>query len=80
MSDSFGECYISYKGLVFLLTAWIKKERKKERRIIREGASHSLSLCRDGTRFFCFGGFDTPETHIRHVQNLFLIAEMESAS
>ena len=46
--------------------------------IIREGASHSL--CRDGTRFFCFGGFDNPETHIRHVQNLILIAEMESAS
>ena len=32
MSDSFGESYISYNGLVFLLTAWIKKERKKERR------------------------------------------------
>ena len=46
--------------------------------IIREGASHSL--CRDGTHFFCFGVFDTPETHIRHVQNLILLAEMESAS
>ena len=45
---------------------------------IREGASHSL--CRDGTRFSVFGGFDTPETHIRHVQNLILLAEMESAS
>ena len=32
MSDSFGECYISFKRLVFLLTAWIKKERKKERK------------------------------------------------
>ena len=46
---------------------------------IREGASHSL--CRDGNRFFSvLGGFDTPETHIRHVQNLILTAEMESAS
>ena len=27
-----------------------------------------------------FWGSDTPETHIRHVQNLILIAEMESAS
>ena len=33
-----------------------------------------------GTVFSVFGGFDTPETHIRHVQNLILIAEMESAS
>ena len=41
--------------------------------IIREGTSHSL--CRDGF-FSVLGGFDTPETHIRHV----LIAEVESAS
>ena len=32
VSDSFGESYISCYGLVFLLTAWIKKERKKERK------------------------------------------------
>ena len=46
--------------------------------IIREGASHSL--CRDGTRFSVLGGFDTPETRRRHVHNLILIAEIESAS
>ena len=33
-----------------------------------------------GPVFSVLGGFDTPETHIRHVQNLNLIAEMESAS
>ena len=33
-----------------------------------------------GPVFSVLGGFDTPETHIRHVQNLILIAEMESAS
>ena len=47
--------------------------------IIREGASHSLY--RDETIFVGdFGAFDTPETHIRHVQNLIMIAEMEYAS
>ena len=44
---------------------------------VLEGASHSL--CRDGTIFSGFGVFETPETHIRHVQNLILIAERESA-
>ena len=29
-----------------------------------------------GPVFSVFGGFDTPETHIMHVQNLILIAEM----
>ena len=33
-----------------------------------------------GPVFSVSGGFDTPETHIRHAQNLILIAEMESAS
>ena len=33
-----------------------------------------------GPVFSVFWGFDTPETHIRHVQNLILIAEMETAS
>ena len=33
-----------------------------------------------GPVFSVFWGFDTPETHIRHVQNFILIAEMESAS
>ena len=33
-----------------------------------------------GPVFSVFGGFDTPETHTRHVQNLILIVEMESAS
>ena len=32
-----------------------------------------------GPFFSDLEGFDTPETHIRHVQNLILIAEMESA-
>ena len=33
-----------------------------------------------GPVFSVLGDFDTPETHIRHVQNFILIAEMESAS
>ena len=36
---------------------------------------------REGARLFSdFWRYDTPETHISHVQNLILIAEMESAS
>ena len=45
---------------------------------IREGASHSL--CRDGTVNSDCWVFEIPEAHIRHVQNLILIAGMESAS
>ena len=33
-----------------------------------------------GPVFSVLGGFDTTETHIRHVHNLILIAEMKSAS
>ena len=33
-----------------------------------------------GPVFSVLGGFDTPETDIRHAQNLILIAEMESTS
>ena len=41
--------------------------------LIREGAS-PLRLCWDGTFFLIdfWLGFDTPETHISHVQNLIL--------
>ena len=33
-----------------------------------------------GPVFSVLGGFDTPETHIRHFQKLILITEIESSS
>ena len=48
-------------------------------KIVSERALATLYV-RMGPVFSVLGGFDTPETRIRHVHNLILIAEMESAS
>ena len=50
--------------------------------IIIKSSERALATLYEGMGpvFSVFGGFDTPKTHIRHVQNLILIAEMESAS
>ena len=56
------------------------KLKKIDNKIILSERALATLYVGMGPVFSVFGGFDTPETHIMHVENLILIAEMESAS